>query len=493
VQRVHFENGCHVKFNRSSRLCSLFLPQLGDLCKQLGLKVFFIFDQHNSLTPQMRAGFPYSLPESALLRVSQLRGVAMVVISASAANEYYLKVASQQPPWPQIIVTDGFQTSGSPSELDVFLRHHSLFPDASQADADTLRYETNCYPLELAYFLGVRDQLNDAALDVSFDAVMNAFLNGCKQPNISGRRSYFNLLVRRFDDSLSQLYSNTSQAREHLVNSIVCMQLQLPLSSFPGQVLLNQQICFMSDVPFGRGASATSIRGLDYIHPVTPAARSVAYAFYLSDPTMRTKVDDAFRYVFETPIIETPVRGLMLQRYLIQRLEIASGVALRTRQYNSNHALGDYENTVLVQRQMRKVEWNGDSVPQMTLSRSEDILLVPLSPIYPGVDFLIWAAKSETLCLFQVTLSPVRSHSSNFWQKKKNLERQWTGKLNVKQFKRVWISPNVDAGPVTSKRSHEGQLVCTLADTLQSNGGALFPLLQSWSPASEVAEPSTSL
>ena len=249
----------------------------------------------------------------------------------------------------------------------------------------------------------------------------------------------------------------------------------------------------MSDVPFGRDASATSIRGLDYIHPVTPAARSVAYAFYLSDPTMRTKVDDAFRYVFETPIIETAVRGLLLQRYLIQRLEIASGVALRTRQYYSNHALGDYKNTVIVQRQMRKVEWNGESVPQMTLSRSEDILLVPLSPIYPGVDFLIWAAKSETLCLFQVTLSSVRRHSSNFWQKKKNLERQWTGKLNVKQFKRVWISPNVDAGPVTSKRSHEGQLACTLADILQSNGGALFPLLQSWSPASEVAEPSTSL
>ena len=159
--------------------------------------------------------------------------------------------------------------------------------------------------------------------------------------------------------------------------------------------------------------------------------------------------------------------------------------------YNSDHELGSFSKVLSVARRMRKVEWNGDSVPQMTLSRSEDILLVPLSPKYPGVDFLIWAAKSETLCLFQVTLSPVRRHSSNFWQKKKNLERQWTGKLNVKQFMRVWISPNVDAGPVTSKRSHEGQLVCTLADTLQSNGGALFPLLQSWSPASEVAEPST--
>ena len=81
-------------------LCSLFLPQLGDLCKRLGLKFFSIFDQHNSLTPKMRSSFPFSLPESGLLRVSQLPGVAMVVISASANNEYQLEVISHtiQPP-----------------------------------------------------------------------------------------------------------------------------------------------------------------------------------------------------------------------------------------------------------------------------------------------------------------------------------------------------------------------------------------------------------
>jgi len=163
--------------------------------------------------------------------------------------------------------------------------------------------------------------------------------------------------------------------------------------------------------------------------------RSAADAFYLSDPIMRTKVDDVFRYVFQTPIIETPVRGLMLQRYIIQRLETASGVTLRTCRYKSNHALGASLNILLVQRQMRKVEWNGNSVPQMTLSRSEDVLLVQLSPTYPGIDFLIWAAKSETLYLFQVT--PVRRHSSNFWEEEEDLERLWTGKLNVKRFERV--------------------------------------------------------
>jgi hypothetical protein len=104
----------------------------------------------------------------------------------------------------------------------------------------------------------------------------------------------------------------------------------------------------------------------------------------------------AFQYVFETPTFEASVRGLILQRYLIQQLENANGVALRARRYNSKHMLGrSLAMAVLVRRQMRKVEWHGNSVPQMTLSRSEDLLLVPLSPNYPGVDFLIWVAQKK--------------------------------------------------------------------------------------------------
>jgi hypothetical protein len=466
-------------------VCGVFLPQLGDLCKRFGLQLFFVFDQHNSLTPEMRASFPFSLPEAGLLCVSQLRGVAMVVISASANNEYYLKVASEQPSWPQIIVTDGFRAAGSPSELDVFLQENDLFPDASLADIATLRYETNCSPLELSYVVETRDMLREAALDVSFDAVMNAYIGGCKQPNLRGRRTFFGLLVRKFDDSLSRLYSNTPQAREQHVNSIICMKLQLPLSSFPGEVLLNLQLCYLSDVPFGQFDSAPSLLPLNYIHPITPVAGAAASSSYLFKRTVEAKMNDTFRYVFESPIIETPVRGLMLQRYLIQRLERANGVALRTRRYKSNHTLGRSSEIVLVRRQLRKVEWNGNSVPQTTLSRTEDLLLVPLSQNYPGVDFLIWAAKPETLYLFQVTLSPVGRHSSNFWEGGADLEQQWGAKLNMKRLERVWITPNADAGPVSVERSHQGQLVCSLADALQSNGGAMFPLLQSWSPASE--------
>ena len=457
-------------------LCSLFLPQLGDLCKRLGLKFFSIFDQHNSLTPKMRSSFPFSLPESGLLRVSQLRGIAMVVISASANNEYQLEVASQQPPWPQVFVNRGFQTA----EIDVFLKHHGLF-GASEADLDSLRYETNCYPLELAYFLEVRALLKKAKLD-SFESIMDAYLNGNEAPLVEGRRSYFAGLVRRFDVYLSGR-PDADRALEHLVNGVVCMKLELPLSTFSGQVLLNLQMCFKSSAPH-RG-STTASRRLDYISPITPAALSAAADFYLADSNARTKLDSAFRYVFESPTLETSIRGLMMQRYLIQQLENANAFTLSAGRYNSDHELGSFSKVLSVARRMRKVEWNGNTIPQTTLSRSEDLLLVPLSQTYPGVDFLIWVAQTKTLCLFQVTLSSVSQHSSNFWESRSDLQSSWSDFLGVRRFDRVWITLDVDAGKAGPARSHEGQCACSLAD-LVNNNETLFPLLRSWSPASQV-------
>jgi hypothetical protein len=346
---------------------------------------------------------------------------------------------------------------------------------------DSLRYETNCYPLELAYFLEVRALLKKVKLD-SFESIMEAYLNGSEAPFVEGRRSYFAGLVRRFDMYLSGR-PDADRALEHLVNGVVCMKLELPLSTFLGQVLLNLQMCFKSSAP--HQGSTTASRRLDYISPITPAALSAAADFYLADSNVRTKLDSAFRYVFESPTLETSIRGLMLQRYLIQQLENANAFTLSAGQYDSDHMLGSPSKVLSVARRMRKVEWNGNTIPQTTLSRSEDLLLVPLSQTYPGVDFLIWVAQTKTLCLFQVTLSSVSQHSSNFWESRSDLQSSWSDFLGVRRFDRVWITLDVDAGKAGRARSHEGQCACSLAD-LVNNNETLFPLLRSWSPASQV-------
>jgi hypothetical protein len=39
--------------------------------------------------------------------------------------------------------------------------------------------------------------------------------------------------------------------------------------------------------------------------------------------------------------------------------------------YNSDHELGSFSKVLSVARRMRKVEWNGNTIPRTTLSRSD--------------------------------------------------------------------------------------------------------------------------
>ena len=457
-------------------VCSVFLPQLGDLCRQDDRKVFFVFDQHNSLTPELRSTFPYSLPEARLLRIPQLRGVGMVVISASANNEYQLKVALQQPPLPTFQINRGFLTDGEPSEVATFLEHHGVVlqsPEVTQ-----LQYETNCFPLELAYFVQTRNLLRTAKVDHTFESVLNTYLNGRDLPLVKGRHSYFALAVRDFDQKIAS-QPRTDLTREHLINGIVCMQLQLPISSFSNQVFLNRQLCFMSDRPFG-GASVDAARGLDFIHPITPLARTAAVNFYLASPAYVQTLQSASRHVFAMPTLESSVRGFILQRYIIQRLREASSFELAGQKIGDDHSLSPVATFCSIRLPLSVTEWYGLDVPPTTLSRPEDLLLVPLSVNYPGVNFLIWIAGAETLFLFHVTVTSVAKHT--FWESQQPLEAAWVAKLGVKKMERVWISPDVNAGTPRATRRHSGQWACSLALLKRTNSG-VFPLLQSWLPA----------
>jgi hypothetical protein len=459
-----------------SAVRNLFLPHLGVLCARLKLKVFFVFDQHNSLTPEMRKTFPYSLPEAGLLYVSQLRGVGMVVISASANNEYFLDVAMKQPPWPMFPLNTGF----SPSEVTLFLQRHGW--DVPATEEAQLQYETNGFPLELAYLVQARSLLRDAGRDYSFEAVLNAYLYGRDMAMMEGRRDYFALVVRHFDQKLE-----SEAARKQVINGVICLQLQLPASALPGQVILNRQLSFLSDRPFG--STVTSGSGsLDYIHPITPMARAAAVNFYLTDPEYTAAFQLAFNQVFTSPTLEPAVRGLMLQRYIIQQLRLSTSFDLFAQQYTAGHALTRVAALCRSRIPLRCVEWFGNDVPPATVSRTEDLLLVPLSPNYPGVDFLVWKADVAGLFLFQVTMSSVAKHRSNFWQGDLDLERRWIGKLGVKMIERIWITPDVDAGPITDKRSHVGQWVCSLGLVARKHT-ALFPLVQNWLPESQLGTP----
>ena len=315
-------------------VCNSFLPQLGDLCKRLKLKVFFVFDQHNSLTPEMRTKFPYSLPESQLLRVSQLRGVGIVVISASANNEYFLKLATLEPPLPTRLVTSGFDDK----ELGVFVQHERLFKDRP-LDDDQLRelsVATNCYPLELALLRDAHNVLHESgAVPVTLQRCIDVYEKGNVRLGLFGRVETFAARIAAFD----KRFCGEPNERQRLINGVVCMKLELPLSAFPYAVLLNLGICYKSDMPQSATLTEQSQRSgpPEYIHPITPAALQAAVAFYSPDAAYSERENSAVSFIFQSPQLSRPVRGRVLEDYILQQLSKAASFELVGLKYDAKH------------------------------------------------------------------------------------------------------------------------------------------------------------
>ena len=98
-----------------------------------------MFDQHNSLTPEQRLLFPYSIAEGLLTTLTEWRKTGLlVVISASANNKYFLKVASDNK-WPQFIMDNGFNEE----EFNAWAKQENFFPGVNLAD---IKYWTNLIP-----------------------------------------------------------------------------------------------------------------------------------------------------------------------------------------------------------------------------------------------------------------------------------------------------------------------------------------------------------
>jgi hypothetical protein len=459
-------------------VCNVFLPQLGDMCKRLKLKIFFVFDQHNSLDPAMRAAFPYSLPESQLLRVSQLRGVGMVVISASANNEYNLKVATIEPPLPTRLVTSGFDLD----ELRVFLLHERMF-QLSSLDDDQLQelsVATNRYPLELVLLRDAHNALQArGAAPVSVQRCIDVYEQGNMLLGVVGRVETFAARVAAFDERVR----SDPAVRQRLINSVVCMKLELPLRAFPHAVLLNFAICYKSDVPQSESFTEQSLRGgpAQYIHPVTPAALQAAVALYAPDAAYSERENAAVSFIFQSSVAPRDLKGRMLESYILQRLSTAPSFELRGRKYGAGKKLGAQPVSLAVVRGVQTVRWYGD-LPTAELDVSKDLLLWPFSCNYPGVDCMLWLGRRKTLLLLQITLSSVSEHKSNFWAAKPELRTRWVDKLGAKHVAALWLTPYSSAG---STSEHAGQYVCTLAELLEGNS-SLFPLVTHWEPTSEV-------
>ena len=458
-------------------VCNDFLPRLGELCNRLNLKVFFVFDQHNGLTPALRATFPFSLPEARLLHISQLRGIAMVVISASANNEYFLKVATMEPPLPTRLLTSGFDQD----ELRVFLQHEQMFqlPALGETELQALCVATNRYPLELAFLRNAHNALlKSNAASVTWQRCLDVYELGDALLGIDGRTKTFAARIAAFD----QRVRNDPSERQRVINGVLRMKYELPSSDFPYATSLNLAICYESPMPQSISFTQQAPLGgpAAYIHPVTPSALHAAVAFYQPDPAYSNQENAVVSFVFQSPQHSRDVKGRLLEAYILQQVSTARALQLYGREYGANNTPDPKRVLLADVRGVQTVRWLGE-IPETDLELRNDLLLWPYSPRYKGVDAMLWLARSKTLLLLQITLSAVGVHKSNFWAAHPTLLARWKDKLGPNKVRQLWLTPYPSAG---DSSDHQGQYVCTLAELLESNA-SLFPLLNSWEPASE--------
>jgi len=227
-------------------LLHLINTALPTFCRKKGKNLYFCFDQHNALSAEQRQRFPFSLPELELESLQSLVGVASLIVSASANNEFYLKVVAKNL-WPIYSVTNGFAYNehDAKCEVKVWLKYYNLF---HEAPLEQLLYWTNCIPLELALVRDERKKLAETGSQADLDHVLKAYL--------ISRKKMLAVLVEVF-------HTENKDFEGLLVNAVVAMELGLVYS--PASIKCNQQLTVIVD---------------EHVRALTPMASAALVDFY---------------------------------------------------------------------------------------------------------------------------------------------------------------------------------------------------------------------
>ena len=340
------------------------------------------------------------------------------------------------------------------------------------------RVATNSYPLEMTFLRDAYRALHTRnGASVTLQRCIDIYERGDTMLGVTGRIDTFLARLSFFDERIS------SDKQKRLINSVVCMKLELPLSTFPDAVLLNLAISYIPQ-SYSFTAEARLDGPPDYIHPVTPAALQAAMALYAPRAALSVQEAAVHEYVFQSASMPRFVKGRMLEFYILQPLSVAppfklAGFQLGKKTNVASTALTTLADVCAVQQQV--VRWNGNALPPGEIDVAINVLFWTNSANYPGVDGMLWLADAKTLVLLQITISSVHGNKSNFWVGDDSRTSLWRNRLGARQIKELWLTPYTSAG---KKPAHAGQFVCTLAQLLEQNTG-MFPLLRKWEPSEE--------
>jgi hypothetical protein len=481
-----------------------FLPQY---CRKNNFKLYAVFDQHNGLTEDNRKKFPFRIIEADLPSSGEWKD-ALIVVSASANNSYYLKVASDNE-WPEFTITHGY----SDEEFDVWVKNEYFF-DGDPALKD-VRYWTNKIPYELRLVLNAKQENPTASCLEVLEVYKKARENQLRAQQYQFKIEYI-----------------TKQNMEEQAKRAVVL-MELGLSTQGKDFFLNRQLAYVLDY---------------HIYATTPLAREVLISHYSN---LEEEINIATKTIFASSEESPDSKGRALERYIIRVIEKLKQITMKIHQINwwtkeqaayadlkaaerdvnqaelrverAKEALNKanskakknatknieaaqheidragkicdaakvkYEQAVKVNDPTKELylvpgfqlqvadlvvhRFAGDGMPVLNADRKKSYLFVPESFQYPDVDLLLWDAKNEELFPIQVTIKdPLSKHSRNFFVMgaKAKPSAAWSlflGMADEKAISFVWIATNTDV----TQEFHEEYIA-----TINSLDQSIFPLL----------------
>jgi len=403
-------------------------------CQALGLQLVAVFDQHNGLAVDLRARLPWGVPERVLPTLASWKGIGATVISASANNEYYLKVAVDAS-WRRLDCFQGF----TGDELEQWRRHHHFFdgPEHAAAWDDVTALIAN-WPLDLNDMRQNRKASLAETLEWHRDRRIYAIED----------REATHLRVHVTDPSDRQSYAG-------IVLEMLIGRDHIRPRYPEAQRLINKHILYYH-------ASDDSVR------PIHDLARQ----FYLVRGYLKLAGDlgDAtIKDVLASLTATADTKGRVLELYVTGCMASLQTFQLQARPVLRSGHLGTLT-IVFNARALRIQYFPSQSVPS-GLPWTTSMLLVPLNSNYPGVDLLLWDAQDRLLLAIQITVRRIRDHSMSFTA---GLQAAWKQASGARELRFAWLAPAADV-----TRVHAGQYYISL----QSIQADLAPLVAHYEAA----------
>ncbi|RIA87884.1 hypothetical protein C1645_695657, partial [Glomus cerebriforme] len=382
----------------------LFLKELANFVK-IEYYWIWIFDQYNDLYKyNVLNEYPFVLVN---VLSEMLKGAGLIIVSETSNNE--ISQFKTFKPWNKLQLFDGYNNE----EYNQWCKFHGY---ENNAHLDTLKYWTGAYPLELNMW------------------------HKTLTSNLSNLQEITEKYLDEREDDITRNYQiyqeNLSQKRiENLKKCITSMILQTD----PPTNLCDMDRRFMhiGTVSFQDGDKEVKVKTVVANYPYIRLAIIHFYGYKIIDDLNVTT-----SAILQKDKYTNNVKERIVVSYITTTLDIVETFEFKCRKF-SRPNLVVFDKSIRFDRVMRF--FDNDIFLTNDLTEYNDLLFIPESSNYPGVDFLIWNRDDKVIFAFQITISELndRKNIDNFMIKSDglSLRSKWANLFGINESKiyLIWI------------------------------------------------------